>query len=183
MKSVDETTLLPSAVEPKEIVYRDKIRTIQKVTARFDGFSKEYYVSDHGRRAAVVVVRDGDILLVRQYRLFINSLAYEIPGGAINENEAPQDAAVRECLEETAVKCFNLKSLINYHISLDVHKNFTNVFFADCFEQMPTENPDSRIWIPIDQCIEMIFDGGIIDSLSIIALLAYQTLQSRHKTD
>lgn len=174
-----ETILLPLRIEDKDVVYEDQIQTIRKVVAHFNGFNKEYYVSDHGRRAAVMAVRNGEVLLVRQYRLLINGLSYEVPGGRIDENETPEAAAIRECLEETGVRCLNVKPLISYHPSLDVLKNYTYLFYADEFEQGAESEPGQRVWIPLPGCIDMVFSQQIVDSLSILALLAYKTLLSR----
>lgn len=174
-----ETLLFPSSIEQKDIVYEDKIQSIRRVIAHFDGFNKEYYVSDHGRRAAVIAVRDGRVLLVRQYRLLINGLSYEVPGGRIDDNESPEAAAIRECVEETGVRCLNVKPLISYHPSLDVWKNYTYLFYADELEEAAESEPGQRVWIPLPECIDMVFAQEIVDSLSILALLAYKTLLSR----
>ena len=107
-----ETTQHPTKIEPKEQVYCDRNQKIQRIIAHFDDFDKEYFVSDHGKRAALLAVYNGKVLLVRQYRLIINDISYEIPGGRIEENEAPEDTAIRECLEETGVKCSNLEQLV-----------------------------------------------------------------------
>lgn len=77
---MEETRLIPIKVEYKKEIYKDRNQKIQRVLAHFDGFDKEYFVSDHGKRAALLAVRNGNILLVRQYRLIINDLSYEIPG-------------------------------------------------------------------------------------------------------
>ena len=103
-----ETTLLPLSIEIKENVYQDKNQIIQKIVAHFEGFDKEYFFSDHGERSALLAVRNGKVLLVRQYRLIINDLSYEIPGGRVDVNETPENAAIRECFEETGVECKNL---------------------------------------------------------------------------
>jgi len=161
------------------MVYQDRNQTIQRVVARFDGFSKEYFVSDHGQRTSVVVVRNGEVLLVRQYRLIINGLAYEVPGGRIGENETPEAAAVRECLEETGVRCLNLKPLISYHPSLDIWKNYTYVFYSEEHEETEKFGTDRRLWVPLTRAIEMVGSKQIVDSLSIIALLAYNMLAGR----
>ncbi len=176
---MSETTLLPLSIEPQELVYQDRNQKIYRIVARFDGFSKEYYVSDHGQRAAVVAVRNGEVLLVRQYRLLINGLSYEIPGGRVDENETPEATAIRECLEETGVQCLNLKPLISYHPGLDIWKNYTYVFYSEEIKDIEKDNSDRRVWIPMERCIEMIFAQQIVDSLSIVALFAYQTLISR----
>jgi len=48
---MSETTLLPLRIEPQEPVYQDRNQKLYRIIALFDGFSKEYYVSDHGQRA------------------------------------------------------------------------------------------------------------------------------------
>ena len=175
---MEETTLLPSHIDEKEVVYRDRIRSIQRVLAHFGGFTKEYFVSDHGERAALVAVRQGNVLLTRQYRLIINDISWEVPGGGINPGESPEIAATRECLEETGVQCNNLRPLITYHAGLDIWKNLTRVYYTDeCQEGISTPS-ESRAWVSIDRCIEMVFSQQIVDSLSVISLLAYQ-YQSR----
>lgn len=171
---MSETALLPLSLEPQELVYQDRNQKVYRIVARFDGFSKEYYVSDHGQRAALLAVRNGEVLLVRQYRLLINGLAYEVPGGRVEEGETAEAAAVRECLEETGVECSNLKPLISYHPSLDIWKNQTYIFHSD--ELRETSENDRRVWVPLPRCIEMVFTNEIADSLSIIALLAHRTL-------
>jgi hypothetical protein len=173
---MSETTLLPLSIKPKELVYQDRNQKLYRIVARFDGFSKEYYVSDHGQRAALVALRHNEVLLVKQYRFLINGLSYEIPGGRVDEDEAPETAAIRECLEETGIKCSNLKPLISYHPSLDIWKNDTYIFYSVSLEEITSNNSCQRIWIPLPLCIKMVFTQQIVDSLSIIGLLAYQTL-------
>ena len=170
-----ETTHLPLKIESKEQVYQDRNQKIQRIVAHFDDFDKEYFVSDHGKRAALLAVYNDKVLLVRQYRLIINDLSYEIPGGRIDENETPEDAAIRECFEETSVKCSNLEPLLSFHPSLDIWKNHTRIFFSEKFCQLPVDRSDRHLWTPIEHCIEMIFSGTIVDSLSILALLTYFT--------
>lgn len=176
---MDETRRLPLCIETGEIVYRDRNQTISRVTACFDGFSKEYLVSDHGQRVAVLVVRGNDVLLVRQYRLLINGLSYEIPGGRVDEGETLEVAAARECAEESGVRCWNLKPLISYHAALDIWKNRTHVLLSEECEEMAVSDSDRRVWIPLPKCIQMVFEQQIVDSLSIIGLLAYHISRAR----
>ena len=170
-----ETTQLPLSIERKELVYQDKNQIIQKIVAHFDGFDKEYFFSDHGERSALLAVSNGKVLLVRQYRLIINDLSYEIPGGRVDVNETPENAAIRECFEETGVKCKNLKPLVSYHPDLDIWKNYTRIFLSEEFSHFSKDNSENHVWMPMEHCIEMIFSEQIVDSLSIIVLLAYHT--------
>ena len=63
----------------------------------------------------VLVTCGSYVLLVRQYRLLINDVSLEIPGGKVDKGETPEKSAIRECHEETGVECKNLKYLLNYY--------------------------------------------------------------------
>ena len=180
MRKDDKAVSLPS-IGPRQVVYEDKNRQIYRVAADFGTFSKEYLVSDSGHRAGLVVVQGEAVLLVRQYRLLIDRLSWEIPGGKVEENETPEAAAVRECLEETGLRCRDLKPLLSFHPGLDAWYNPSVLFYSDQFDEVgerascPHEIED-KVWVPLSRCVEMIFDQEIVDSFSIVALLSYKTL-------
>ncbi len=48
---------------------------------------------------------DGKILLIKQYRLSVESNTLELPCGQIDKNESPRKAAIRELYEETGYVC------------------------------------------------------------------------------
>lgn len=171
-----ETTERPSSIESEKLVHRDRNQSISRIVAHFSTFDKEYFVSDHGIRAALLVARDGNVLLVKQYRLLIDGLSFEIPGGKVEHGEAADVAAVRECLEETGVQCLNVRPLIGFHPSLDIWKNYTYVFSTDQTEDKSRQQ-NHTCWVPLQECVDMIFSKQIVDSLSIIAILTYYTLR------
>lgn len=178
-------TMRSPQTSPREIIYEDQHQQLYRVTADFGDFTKEYVVRDSGQRAGLVVVRgDSSVLLVRQYRLLIDSLSWEIPGGKVDPGETPEAAAVRECLEETGVRCQNLKPLLRFHLGLDTLHNPTSLFYTQDFAETTTGhfNPSEvtqHEWIPLVNCIKMAFAHQIVDAFSIIALLAYQELRAR----
>lgn len=165
----------------REVIYEDAYQKIYRVKADFGGFAKEYFVRDSGRRAGLVVLREESVLLVQQYRLLIDRLSWEIPGGGVNDGETPETAAVRECLEETGVKCQNLKPLVSFHPGLDTLHNPTYLFYTEDFLETTSRDLHANEvyqheWIPLARCIEMAFEQKIVDGLSMVALLAYKTL-------
>ena len=58
----------------------------------------------HSGGAAVLFVKDGKVLLVRQFRYAYGKSIYEIPAGKIDSGEDPLCAAARELEEETGYR-------------------------------------------------------------------------------
>ncbi len=182
-----ETFPLPQ-ISPKQLVYEDRNRQIFRVTADFGSFSKEYFVADSGQRVGLVLERGGSVLLVRQYRLVIDGLSWEIPGGKVDDGETPESAAIRECIEETGIRCINLRPLLSYQAGLDALHNPTHIFYTNEFEAGEVVEPDPREvweqhWIPLTQAIQMVFSGQIVDALSVVALLTYDSFGRREIPD
>ena len=168
-------------VGPRELVYENPYQQVYRVKADFGQFTKEYFVNDTGHRAGIVAVKNGAVLMVSQYRLLIDGMSWELPGGKVDDGERPEETAVRECLEETGVRCLNPQLLVFYHAGLDSRYNPTHIYYsreiADSYEPHhidPREVSEAR-WFPLAECIDMIFKGEILDSFSIVGLLSYQT--------
>lgn len=67
---------------------------------------------------AVAVVRQGDMVLIgRRQEGTILGGYWEFPGGRIELGEAPEEAAARECLEETAIaiRVSGILAVVDHH--------------------------------------------------------------------
>ena len=64
---------------------------------------KRVVFREHKVAAAVIVERDGEILLVRR-RLNPRQGLWTLPGGFVDFGERPAEAAIRECREETGLE-------------------------------------------------------------------------------
>lgn len=164
------------------VLYRNSYYSVSHVRATFRDRLKDYYVVDHGTRVGVVITRDDHILLVRQYRLLINGISWELPGGGMGSSETPREAAVRECLEETGILCRGLTPLLRYHAGLDIMHNEIHLFHTSVFETVANSSPNdpqeqvTSEWVPSNTILDMIRDGRIADSFTISGLLLYRSL-------
>lgn len=163
----------------RKVVYENPYLQILRVPVQFADFAKVFYVSDYGPRVGVLILREGNVLLVRQYRLLIDALSWEIPGGKVDTAETIEQAAARECLEETGLRCCRLEPLLYFHPGLDTCENPTHVFYCDDFDASPSHQPDRRevselVWVPFPRCLEMVFEKQIVDGLTVNAILACQ---------
>lgn len=173
-------------IGPREIVYQNPYQYVYRVRVDFGSFAKEIFVTNSGHRVGVVVEGEQGILLTRQYRYLIDRISWEIPGGKVEPGEVLEEAARRECMEETGIYCRNLKPFLMFHPGLDTLYNPSHLMCTHDFEEkvkrdaLYNHEVSGREWVPLQECIAMISGQVIVDSLSVIALLSYNTFMTRH---
>lgn len=86
----------------RERVY-DGYRKVDRVLFRLPDGNEAYFdvVVSGEAVCALVITVEGDIVLFNQYRPGPGKVLSELPGGAVDEGESPQQAIAREVLEET----------------------------------------------------------------------------------
>ena len=62
---------------------------------------------------------------------------WEIPGGHIEENETPDDAAERELIEETGAVDFKIECVATYSVLKNGKTGFGRLYFAEIFKIGP----------------------------------------------
>ena len=137
----------------------------------------DHHVVRIPRPAAGTVVRDPDrgVLLIWRQRFITDTWGWEIPAGRIEAGESPQEAAVRETVEETGWRPGPLTRLGAYHPSNGASDQVFNLFIADGAERVgePTDPGESEriAWVAPGEVHRLIADGRIYDGLSLTGLL------------
>lgn len=172
---------LPHQVIDCGLVYKNKFFNVQHFNAKFLMYEKNYYVVEFGPRVGILVVKDDQILLVGQYRFLINGISWEIPGGKVDDGESDDVAVLRECYEETGVNVKSPIKILTYYPGLDNVQNRTTIYLCKNYVQTDSSLQDEDIdndlkWVPLDQCISLILEGSIQDSLTVTAILAYKSI-------
>ncbi len=87
----------------REIAYHKYSQTIERRDYRLpNGTIADYYLRIEDAGACVfALTTDSKVITIPQYRPGPNTILRELPGGKVNANEPPRDAAIRELLEET----------------------------------------------------------------------------------
>lgn len=149
-----------------------------------DGREVVYDFIDHRAGACVLpVTENGDIVLVSQYRNSVDDITLEAPAGLIEDGETPEQAARRELREETGCSVDRLEFVAETVPAIGTSNEKTYVYIGRGIakgQMRPDENEFvEREVIPISEALDMISDGRIVDSKTIIAIYAYAN--SSHK--
>jgi 8-oxo-dGTP pyrophosphatase MutT (NUDIX family) len=122
----------------------------------------------------VPITPDGRVVLIEQYRHGTNEIALEIPGGMVDRDESPFEAAKRELLEETGFGSDYIELTTQTRPNPAIQNNWLHTFVArDCvFEQEPKFDGSEQIavrLVPVDDIPDLIRKGTINHALVVVA--------------
>ena len=145
------------------------------------GQERDFIVIDTVSWVNVVpVTTDGNVVLIRQFRHGIRDVTMEIPGGMIDEGEAPEAAAVRELREETGYVAERIRLLARVLPNPAMQNNFLYLFAAEGCRNTGKTQFDAFECIdvlerPLAAIPAMIRDGEIAHAM-VIAAFAFMGL-------
>jgi 8-oxo-dGTP pyrophosphatase MutT (NUDIX family) len=139
------------------------------------GQERDFVVIDTASWVNVVAITtEGNVVLIRQFRHGIQDVTMEIPGGMMDEGEAPEAAAARELREETGYVAEKIHLLGRVLPNPAVQNNFLYLFAAEGCRKTGKTQLDAFECIdvlerPLDAIPEMIHNGEISHSMVITA--------------
>ena len=126
----------------------------------------------------IALTKDGQMVLVDQYRHALGETHYELVAGVIDAGETPLEAAKRELSEETGFEGGEWQLFMTLSPNPTNHNNRSYTFLATNVEkrreqhQEPTEDIGVHLMTP-GQVREMLDDGEIIQALHAAPLWKY----------
>jgi ADP-ribose pyrophosphatase len=152
---------------------------IDRAVSPRTGKEHDFYVFESKEWVNIIpVTRDKNAVLIRQYRHGVRDIVLEIPGGIVEEGDAPLDAAVRELKEETGYSPSEIVYLGMVHANPAFLNNRCHTFLAlDCFPDGPQNLDDKEdievVLKPFADIPQLIRDGEISHSLILAAFYRY----------
>ena len=126
----------------------------------------------------IALTKDGQMVMVDQYRHALGETHYELVAGVIDPGETPLEAARRELSEETGFEGGEWQLFMTLSPNPTNHNNHSYTFLATNVEkrreqhQEPTEDIGVHLFAPA-QVQEMLQDNEIVQALHAAPLWKY----------
>ncbi|MFH1650710.1 MAG: NUDIX hydrolase [Chloroflexota bacterium] len=143
-----------------------------------DGSRATREIVEHADCVAIIAVdKNGEILLVKQYRQPAGKELLEIPAGGIEPGEAPEDAVRREMQEETGFFPGEVKRLGGFYSAPGYATEYLGLYLARGLTPRPLVAEDTDeiavVRVKSAEVPGLIQSGRIEDAKSIAGLLLY----------
>lgn len=167
-----------------DVVYQSSFTTIRIDDVEMpDGTTSKREIAEHPSAVgAVVIDADDKVVLLRHYRHALRQYFLELPAGKLDvDGEPAAQAMQRELSEEVELQAGTLTPLLHYTNSAGWTTEQTTVYLAT--DLSPAPRPDDFsleheeadmdiVRLPLEEAVQMVRDGQIVDSKTVIGLLA-----------
>ena len=140
---------------------------------------KGIYGKVHFKNKAIGIValdQEMNMWLVGQHRYTLNEWSWEIPEGGGPQHIDVLESAKRELREETGLVASQWQMILRAHLSNSVSDEEGFVFLAQDLKEgkqdLDATEADMKVWkLPFEDALQMVLDGKITDSLSVMGIL------------
>lgn len=139
------------------------------------------YLDHPGSVSVVPLTKDGNIVMVKQYRYPVGSVTLETPAGKMHYgHDVPIERAKAELKEETGYTAENYTLLMEFLVCPAFSNELQYIYMATGLkpgEAMPDEDEFLKVEeVPLNTALEMIKSGEIKDSKTIAGIQAVALL-------
>ena len=166
------------------VVFDGNLLKVHRDTVRLpDGSEGEReYIRHPGAVAVIALFDDGKILLERQFRYPHRCEFIEIPAGKLERGEPHLATAKRELLEETGYVAEEWTSLGVIHTAIGYTDETIELFLARKLTQNTAKLDVGEFLevfsLDLEEAVQMVRDGRITDSKTVIGLLWLKTFSA-----
>lgn len=167
---------LPEKTVSTRDIYTGKIISVKVSTVEIKDqkYSQREIVLHPGGACIATVNENNKIILVKQFRKPIEQFTLELPAGKLEPGEDPKDCIKRELVEETGYYITELRFISSFFTSPGISNEKLYLYFGKATlkdgPKIPDEEINEVIEISIDEAIDMIKSGKIIDAKSILGI-------------
>ncbi|MBR2695049.1 MAG: NUDIX hydrolase [Thermoguttaceae bacterium] len=165
--------------DENEIVFSCPIFKLEKTwqLGRSGRKHTRYVIRHPGGVGVLPILPNGELLLVKQFRVAVGRFIYEIPAGMKEPGEEPLLTARRELKEETGYDAEKWTPYPSFYASPGYLDEKLTLFLAEGLTPGESALEDgenlSLTSVPLEKALEMIDSGEIEDGKTVGAILRY----------
>jgi len=166
-------------MQSKREIYKGKVVSLAvEEHALPDGRAASFEIVRHpGGAAALPVLGDGSVFLIRQFRPAVGRSVLEIPAGKLDAGESPLECIHRELQEEVGFRAETVEKLGEMITAVGFCNEIVHLYLAKGLRSVERAlEPDEFIEpfpLPLDDALRMVEAGEIADGKTQLALLLY----------
>jgi len=168
---------MPIEVIASETIYHGRAFNVRRDKVRFQNQSIAHLdiVEHTGAVTILPLDADGRIIFVRQYRHAAGKELLELPAGTLEQDERPENCALREIREETGFAAGKIIKVGEFFLAPGYSTEYMTVFLATDLTPSPLPGDADEFitieYVSIEQAYDLVVYGGLQDGKSIAALL------------
>jgi ADP-ribose pyrophosphatase len=133
-------------------------------------------VEHRGAVGIVPLDRQGNVILVRQFRKAIERSILEIPAGTREQGEDIEKCLHRELSEETGYTAGRIERLAGYYSAVGFCNEFIEIYLATDLSSGEADPDEDEfvdiVSIPLIEALRMLESGEIVDAKTFVGLLS-----------
>jgi ADP-ribose pyrophosphatase len=161
-----------------------RIKSEQALSPRTSKEGRFYVIDTNDWVNVIPITDDGRIVMIRQYRHGSKEITLEIPGGLVDESN-PEDAAVRELLEETGYAGEKVTFLGATNPNPAIFNNLCHTYLVEGVKKVSEIDldPDEDIEVELMPVSEIpgLIEKGIVNHALVIVAFHYYFLNQKVK--
>lgn len=137
--------------------------------------------------AVVPVTRDGEMVLLKQYRYTVDDWCYEVPAGGTHDRRASdlEEVARDELHEEIGATCGQLIAVTTAYTLNAISDELMHVYLALDVELAEEPKPEKTELIevcpvPVAEALRMAHSGEIRDGMSALVIMLCEDMLREH---
>lgn len=171
---------LPRYHEPAQRVFSTRAFSLRRDVLSWPGQAQPEtaFVLEYPDWAnAMALTRDGELILVHQYRPGVRDWVLELPGGWVKPEDGSLEQAIRrELLEETGYVFERVEPLLSLSPNPGTHNNRLHTFLAVGGESAgaPVLDDDEHLEVltlPLEEVQARLLNGAMLDNCHLSCLL------------
>ncbi len=160
-----------------ETVFEGKVFTAKKLKVELpDGSTAPREIIQHRGGATIVPVDgEGNIYMVKQFRIATGKVLLETPAGKLEEGEDPFVCARRELTEETGLMAEKISHVSSYFPTPGYCNEVINIYLATGLTHHDPHRDEGEflhiVKMPFAEAFQMVMSGEIEDSKTMLGIL------------